>query len=338
MSANVEWIKLQVDIFSNKKVRIINAMPGGPGMVLTWIKLLCLAGAVNKGGQLEIADGYPYDEKMLAVELEQTVEEVEKALQVFKNLGMITKNQKVYAIKNWPKYQNEESLDRIREANRERNKAYRERKKQGDDDSRDITESVTRDVTRDITVTSRSRHGDVTVTGENKNRDIEKREREEELTPQPPLDGGPECVCAPPSGDLETEFRTLWDMYPASRREGKKQAFQSYRAARSEIGYETIRAALVRYLESVTGMEARYIKLASTWFRDCIEDEVFDEQEDDEVYRGPDSDREPPQRPMTDEERRKADEALISRFFKRSEDGDWHMIGLETQATNTANK
>ena len=336
MSANVEWIKLQVDIFSNKKVRIINAMPGGPGMVLTWIKLLCLAGAVNKGGQLEIADGYPYDEKMLAVELEQTVEEVEKALQVFKNLGMITKNQKVYAIKNWPKYQNEESLDRIREAHRDRAKAYRERKKQGEDEPRHVTNNVTDNVTRNVTITLPSRDDNVTVTGENKNRELEKREGEKELTPQTPLDGGPECVRAP-YGDLDSEFRTLWEMYPTSRREGKKQALQSYREARAEIGYETIRAALVRYLESVRGMEARYIKLASTWFRDCIEDEVFEDEDDETVYAGPDADREPPQRPMTDEERRKADEALIGRFFKKTDDG-WHMIGLETQAANTANK
>jgi len=339
---NVEWIKLYVGLLDNEKVKFIEKTKGGPEAMWMFIKVLCLAGKLNNGGFLTISESVPYTIDMLSTSFRMDSKAVKSALDILIRYGMLVKSGEIYAVKNWEKYQDQEALARVREEGRKRVQAYRERKKgtSEQDAEPEKTAGCNADVTRYSNVTCNAdvtRYSNADVTGENKKRIRTEEEGEKELTPQTPLDGGPECVCAPPSGDLDSEFRTLWEMYPANRREGKKQALQSYREARREIGYETIKASLTRYLESVRGMEARYIKLASTWFRDCIEDEVFEDEEDDEIYQGPEPSPEEQEkrRTMTEEERKKADEALISRFFKKTADG-WHMI--DTPAANVAQK
>ena len=48
--ANVKWIKIDVNIFDNRKIRQIESMPDGDSLLVIWFKLLCLAGNVNDGG------------------------------------------------------------------------------------------------------------------------------------------------------------------------------------------------------------------------------------------------------------------------------------------------
>ena len=48
--AEVKWIKLNVDMFDDEKIKIIQAMPDGDSLLVVWIKLITLAGKTNDGG------------------------------------------------------------------------------------------------------------------------------------------------------------------------------------------------------------------------------------------------------------------------------------------------
>ena len=38
--ADVKWIKLAVDMFDNRKIRQIETLPDGDGIIVIWVKLL----------------------------------------------------------------------------------------------------------------------------------------------------------------------------------------------------------------------------------------------------------------------------------------------------------
>ena len=46
-----KWIKLNTDIFDNRKVRFLRSQPEGDSLALAWVMLLALAGKCNAGGE-----------------------------------------------------------------------------------------------------------------------------------------------------------------------------------------------------------------------------------------------------------------------------------------------
>lgn len=42
----VSWIRLEIDMFDNKKIRHIRKLPEGNNIVLIWMMLLTMAGGV----------------------------------------------------------------------------------------------------------------------------------------------------------------------------------------------------------------------------------------------------------------------------------------------------
>lgn len=140
----VRWIKLAADIFDNRKIRQIEALPDGDAIIVIWLKLLCLAGTINDGGLIYFTREIPYTEEMIATQFKRPLQTVKLALQVFERFGMITTTADLYQISNWEKYQSIEGLERVREQTRLRNIAYRQRKKE---------KLLEHDVTRDVTMT-----------------------------------------------------------------------------------------------------------------------------------------------------------------------------------------
>ena len=61
----VRWIKLAADIFDNRKIRQIEALPDGDAIIVIWLKLLCLAGTINDGGLIYFTREIPYTEEHL---------------------------------------------------------------------------------------------------------------------------------------------------------------------------------------------------------------------------------------------------------------------------------
>ncbi len=73
----------------------------------------------------------------------------------------------------------------------------------------------------------------------------------------------------------ETDFETLWKMYP--RKIGKPKALKAYqRAIKNGVTFETVKAGLEAYCKHIEAnkTEAAYIKHGSTWFNgECWNDE-----------------------------------------------------------------
>ena len=128
--ANVQWIKIAVDIFDNRKIRQIESMPEGESVLLIWLKLICLAGSVNDGGYIYFTKEIPYTEEMLATHFNKPLATIRLALKTFQSFRMIEIIDNIIQLSNWEKYQDTNRLAEIREKNRLRKQAQREREKE----------------------------------------------------------------------------------------------------------------------------------------------------------------------------------------------------------------
>lgn len=126
--ADVKWIKIAVNIFDNRKIRQIECLPDGDGMIAIWLKILCLAGNINDCGMIYLTKDIPYTEQTLSVEFNRPLTLIQMALKVFQQFGMIEVTDDFIRVSNWEKYQNIEGMEKIREQTRVRVAAYRERK------------------------------------------------------------------------------------------------------------------------------------------------------------------------------------------------------------------
>lgn len=127
--ADVKWIKITTDMFDNRKIKHLRRLPEGNSIVLIWVMLLTMAGRCNSGGLIFLTENIPYTTKMLADELGFEENTVQLALQALEQFNMIVTDQGFFTIAGWDEYQNIEGMERIREQNRLRKAAQRERQK-----------------------------------------------------------------------------------------------------------------------------------------------------------------------------------------------------------------
>ncbi len=127
--ADVKWIKLNVDMFDDEKIKIIQAMPDGDSLLVVWIKLITLAGKTNDGGYIYISDNIPYTEEMLSVIMNKPLATIRLALQTFTNLKMLDNDTKGIYLVNFDKHQSLDKLEKIKEQNRERQAKFKEKRR-----------------------------------------------------------------------------------------------------------------------------------------------------------------------------------------------------------------
>lgn len=126
----ISWIKLSVRLFDNRKIKRILSQPRGEEMLVLWLRLLCLAGQLNRDGALLFTEDEPYNAEGLAVEFDLPRSLVVEWTEAFIKLGMMSKENGIYRITGWEKYQNVEGMERVREQTKARVKAYRERQRE----------------------------------------------------------------------------------------------------------------------------------------------------------------------------------------------------------------
>lgn len=127
--ANVKWIKLATDIFDNRKIRLIETLPDGDSLIVIWLKLLILAGEINDNGYVYFTKDIPFTDQLLSTQFNRPIATIQLALNTFEKFGMINIVDDLIMVSNWEKYQNIESMERIREQNRIRKQRQREREK-----------------------------------------------------------------------------------------------------------------------------------------------------------------------------------------------------------------
>ena len=136
--ADISWIKIDTDMFDNKKIKYLRSLPDGNSIALFWIMLLTLAGKCNENGDVFLSKKIKFSEKSLANELNFKESFVKKALGILSDLDMITLGEAIH-ITGWEEHQNTEGMEKIREQNRIRkqNQRERERHQESQNTSRD---------------------------------------------------------------------------------------------------------------------------------------------------------------------------------------------------------
>lgn len=124
--ADVKWIKLNIDMFDNRKIKYLRRLPDGNSVVLIWVMLLTMAGRCNASGMIFLTENIPYTSKALADELGFEESLITMALTALENLDMICSDNKMLAIPGWEEYQSADKLEKIREQTRERVAKHRE--------------------------------------------------------------------------------------------------------------------------------------------------------------------------------------------------------------------
>lgn len=134
--AKVSWIRLEIDMFDNKKIRHIRKLPEGNNIVLIWMMLLTMAGRCNSNGIIFLTENIPYTNKMLADELDFDESVIELALTILEKFGMITRDGTMLSIPGWEEHQNIDGLEKIREQTRKRVAEHRKRQKELSEEER----------------------------------------------------------------------------------------------------------------------------------------------------------------------------------------------------------
>jgi len=181
--ADINWIKLRVDMFDDEKIKIIQSMPEGDAILVIWIRIIALAGKCNAKGLVLIEDEFPYSDEMLATIFNKPLVTVRLALGTFEKFRMIERTEKGIYISNFEKHQNTEGMEKIREQARIRKQREREKKRAlleaGNtpalpENSSENPETLPENVTDNVTshVTSRVTECEVTKQNKNKNKNI----------------------------------------------------------------------------------------------------------------------------------------------------------------------
>ena len=156
----IQWLKIDVNLFANRKIQILLKEPDGDTYIRVWLQLLILAMECNKEGKLLISDNKPMTIDYFSKIMGKSEENMQKIIKKFLELDMITLDSNVYKIKNWNEYQSIETYEKYKEQARLRQQKYREKKKSEKEKS-------------DVTVTLRN--------GGEENKEKNKEEKRKEI-------------------------------------------------------------------------------------------------------------------------------------------------------------
>ena len=125
----LQWLKIDANLFANRKIQILLKEPDGDTYIRVWIQLLIIAMECNKEGNLVIGDNKPMTIGYFSKIMGKSFEKMEEIIKKFLELEMIILGNEVYKIKNWNKYQSIETYEKYKEQGRLRQQRYREKLK-----------------------------------------------------------------------------------------------------------------------------------------------------------------------------------------------------------------
>lgn len=164
--SEIKWIKITTDIFDDEKMCLIDALPDRDAIIVIWIKLITLAGKLNRKGVLAISKNIIYTDETLAQTFHRPLNTVRMALEVFEKFGMVEKIDGVIVLPNWEKHQNIDGMEKIKEQNRNRAARHRQKQKLL---AQNNESNVTNNVMDNVTVT----HGNALDKDKELDKDIE---------------------------------------------------------------------------------------------------------------------------------------------------------------------
>lgn len=127
--AAVKWIKLDIGLPDNRKIKRIRKLPDGDKIILFWVFLLARAGESNQSGGLFFTANVPYTEEDFAADFDFEIDLVRLAILTLERFKMIERFDDIIFVKNWDEYQELDKLAKINEQNRIRQAKYRKKQK-----------------------------------------------------------------------------------------------------------------------------------------------------------------------------------------------------------------
>lgn len=126
--AKLSFIKLDIEIMNDSKIKMIRKMPDGAKLFELWIGLLCLAMKSGRPGCVEIGDGLPFTARMLSAELDIPETTIDLGLQTFVDLRMIEVfEDATIFLSNFEKHQELEKIEIKKINERDRKRTYRDK-------------------------------------------------------------------------------------------------------------------------------------------------------------------------------------------------------------------
>lgn len=156
-------VNLDTDFFSNHKIRELAEQTDGHKKIVTWLKLLCLAGKTDDDGRIYETKGEVLTRDYLASVLGITEDEVGKYLVSFKKLRMIRFDpDKTMRLTNWSKWQVDKGTEKNKEAKRETEKEsfppynppYKERDQEKRQETKKECGAISNNITANEDITS----------------------------------------------------------------------------------------------------------------------------------------------------------------------------------------
>lgn len=242
--ADIKWIKLDVSIPDNRKIKRIRKLPDGNNIILFWVFLLARAGETNQRGALFFTDSVPYTEEDLAADFDFTVEFTRFAILTLEKYRMIDRYDDIIFIKNWDEYQQKDKLEKIQEQNRIRQANFREKQQKLANSNVTVALPVTESNATELEL---------------------ELEQDKEISP---------------TASVDSDFDKLWALYP--RKEGKKAALKKYKEVvkKGTATNKQIQDGIVAYKKHIKAekIEPKYIKQGGTFFNgECWNDEYESE-------------------------------------------------------------
>ena len=238
------WIKLKTDFFNREDIDFLLSQPNGCQYVVLY-QMLCLTTA-NNDGKLETRIGeviVPFKAEKVARDCKYfDIDTVNVAMALYRKMGLIYEQED-----GTLRISKHEEMVGSESSSTKRVREWRNKKK--------LLQCNT----------------DVTQEKENRDQIIENREedKDEELEIEVINDKS----LTPKQ--LESEFETLWNLYP--RKNSKKDALRHYIASRKRgTEYNDVLNGLYAFLDyiKVNKIENQYIKHGSTWFnQECWNDD-----------------------------------------------------------------
>ena len=125
----MQWIKLYVSMFSNRKIQLLLSRRDGDTFFRVWIQLLTFAGQSVDNGKIMRSETVPMTVEELAKIMHKNVNKMKSILDDLIHLEMIKYEDNTYIIKNWNEYQSADKYEKTLELNRERQRKFRDKLK-----------------------------------------------------------------------------------------------------------------------------------------------------------------------------------------------------------------
>ncbi|MGL4107014.1 phage replisome organizer N-terminal domain-containing protein [Clostridium sp. LP20] len=122
------WIKSMTNMYESEAMKLIDVMPERDTIHFIYSRLKIQAGRTNDGGYIYYKEEIPYSEEMLATIFNRPLNSIRLALKTLESLDLIEVTADNYIrIIDWEVEQNVQAMDKVKEKNRKRMAAYREK-------------------------------------------------------------------------------------------------------------------------------------------------------------------------------------------------------------------